>query len=72
MENVFCRPRKAVNVGNVSVNLGAELGAVAGEQVIQEPAIFFFGNAPKFTDGIKSGLGKSLLDPFREKVAGHP
>ena len=33
MENVFCRPRKAVKVGHVSVDLGSELGAVAGEQV---------------------------------------
>jgi hypothetical protein len=33
--------------------------------------IFFFVNAPKFTDGIKSGLGESLLNPFRKEVPGH-
>ena len=36
-----------------------------------ELAILFFRNAPKLTDGIKSGLGESLLNPLHEKMAGH-
>ncbi|MBW1671577.1 MAG: hypothetical protein JRJ43_09770 [Deltaproteobacteria bacterium] len=37
--------------------------------VVQECASF--GNALKFTDGIKSKLGESLLNPLREEVPGH-